>query len=235
MEKIVLLSFILLLCCGRVTAQTFENDTSFIKKAEANATQRYAQSIKGQSQLYNGSDYAHYNPLEDEHPYFVSDDWIMGSIYYDGNFYNNVALQYDISKDELLTEHYYGGSMLNLVKNKITSFMLGDNKFVHLQDSLHNGFYQLLYDGKTKVYARHTKALQETLSSSEIHRAFEEKTKYFLYKKRSYYHVKSKGSVLNVFGDKKKELNQFISKNKIKFKKSREQSIIKLAQFYDRS
>jgi len=57
---------------------------------------------------------------------------------------------------------------------------------------------------------------------------------YYLYKNGTYYSVSSEGSFLNVLKDKKKDLQQYIKANKLKFKKyQREDAMAKVAAYYD--
>jgi len=196
-------------------AQTYTKDSLFIATATTNGKNIYTATIRNQSQLYNGSDFKVYQSLQDEHPYLFSDDWITGSVQYDGNLYEDVSIQYDIQNDEVIIEYYNGIRSIKLTKPKVQYFTLEHNKFVLIQDpQIAVGFYQVLYEGPTKVYAKHSKTLQETISDREIQHSFTEKTKYYIHTKGSYHLVSSKGSVLNVFKDKKKELNQFANKNK---------------------
>ena len=61
-------------------SQQTEPDTTFLSRANKKSIARYSQAIQHQSRLFNGSDYVVYIPEEDEHPYFKSDDWVVGSI-----------------------------------------------------------------------------------------------------------------------------------------------------------
>src|SRR5688572_3256393 len=106
--------------------QLFKPDTTVLAQAKENTKKIYFQSIKGQSRLYNGSDYIMYRSIEDEHPYFPIDDWAFGTIVYDANFYENVPLMYDISQDIVLTEHILNGSVMELIGEKIERFTMQD-------------------------------------------------------------------------------------------------------------
>jgi len=216
-------------------AQSYRSDTAFIAAASANAVKHYHEAIKGQSQLYNGGDYAEYKTLEEEHPYFGSNDWVFGSVHYDGYLYEQVPLLYDLQTDQVLTESFSRSSTMKLIKERVKYFTIPGHKFVSQPDSsLHHGFYELLYDGRTKVYARHIKVLQETINQQVIVHDFEEKTRYYIYKDGAYFHVRSKSSIQGVFADQKRDLNQLMSKNKIRFRRNREQYIVRMAEFYDR-
>jgi len=224
-----------MLCLGITVspAQTFKADTLFRSVATASQEKVYLTRIRGQSQLYNGSDFDRYEPLKEEHPYLYSDDWMAGSVVYDGIRYENLSLQYDIRYDEVILE-YFNGISIRLVKVKVQSFTLEQHTFVHLSDpQVGDGYYELLYDGTTKVYAKHLKLFQETAADHKIERWFVEKTRYYVWSQGTYHTITSKKTLLGVFGDKKKELNQFASRNKLSFGKNKASFITRVAEQYD--
>jgi hypothetical protein len=232
--RILAITLLLHAGMGCALAQTVATDTTFIVAATKNSIRRYEQSIIGQSQLYNGADYFDYQPIKEEHPYFESDDWVTGSVHYDGFYYENIPLMYDIFKDQLISETYYSHSMMNLVKERITGFTLGPKTFVALKDSsMASGFYQVLYKGKVTAYARHIKTFREIIASQEINHEFDEKTRYYILKDGQYHSVKSRGSALKIFGEDRRELSQAMNKTKIRFKQNKEQYIVRLAEAYE--
>lgn len=234
MRAVCVLCLVLCLITELTKAQSYSQDTLFVVAAEANGKKIYSGAIRNQSQLYNGTDFKVYQSLKDEHPFLFSDDWITGTVQYDGNIYEDVPIQYDIQNDEVIIEYYNGIRSIRLIKPKVQYFTLERDKFVMLTDpQLSTGFYQVLYDGQTKVYARHSKTLQETISGREIQHSFTERTKYYVFSKGSYHLITGKGAVLDVFKDKKKELNQFAKKNKLGFRKNKAAYITQLADYYD--
>lgn len=233
-----LLPVLLWLLAPEAFSQSFKNDTAFVTAAVNSAVKNYNNAIQGQAQLYNGSDYALYRSLKDEHPYLGSDDWVFGSVYYDGYLYENVPMLYDISTDQLLTETYYSSSVMKLTQDKVSQFTLPDNRtFINQPDtSLSPGYYEVLYNGKTRAYARHIKIMQESLTSQEIIHEFDEKTRYYICMNNTCSSVKSKGALLKLFGDKKREAVQYVNKGKkLPFRKNRRAYITRLAEFHDRS
>ncbi len=214
-------------------AQTLPRDTAFVSYARENTKNVYTQIMKEQAQLYNGGDYLDYNPQKDEHPYFISEDWITGSIQYNNERYSNVSLLYNIYTDQVITEQP-SSIMIQLIRDKVQSFSIDGHQFIMIKETdLPTGFYDQLSDGKVKFFAKRIKEFHETISSSEIQRDFTEKSKYYICKDGHYYLVKGKKSVLNVLGDRKRELNQFIHQNHLRFRKNREVTIIKLIEFYN--
>jgi hypothetical protein len=212
-------------------------DTAFLSSARKSQIDLYASLIKGQTRLNNGSEYRDYLARNDEHPYFGIDDWAYGTIVYDDEFYENVAMFYDLSRDKIITEHSLNGAKLELISEKIQRFTMSKHTFVRLYPDkakvITEGFYELLYDGKTKVYARREKFLQQNVGSNTIVLTFEQKDKLYIFKDGIYYPVKSKDSVIEVFADKKQEIKAFMKKSGTKFKSDRESAIAGLASFYD--
>ncbi|HEY5825165.1 MAG TPA: hypothetical protein VIT44_12395 [Cyclobacteriaceae bacterium] len=232
MSRIILFFFIFT-AIGFVQAQNFKSDSSFLADAKKNSIQLYSKSLSAQSHLYNGSSYTEYRSQNEENPYFI-DEWLDGTIQYDSDFYENVPLLYDISRDKLITDHQYTVNKIELINERIGYFTIKDHLFVQLEDKrLTKGFYELVYDGLSKVYVRHQKTLQSKRVDYSIENLFEEKTTYYILKDGRYISVKSKGSVLNVLEDKKTELKKFIRDNHLSFTSARTKDITRLVQYYD--
>jgi hypothetical protein len=209
-------------------------DTAWIARAVQLSTTLYEKQLKGESQLFNGGDYSRYIPLREEHPYFLSNDWLEGSLVYDQQRYDNLWLQYDLTTDQLLIENYHYSNTIQLVKEQVQAFALGNRNFIQLQHpSIPFGYYELLYDGKTRAIARHTKNFQKEIQSGQLYHKFLEKTVYYLFINERYVTVTSKGSVLRLFGDRKQEVNRAFRSRHIPFGANKARSIALLAQLYD--
>ena len=233
--------FIFSISTQHTTAQPLSHkpDTSFITIAKKTAKELYFSSIIPESSLNNGGDYAEYDQRDEEHPYFLTDDWATGSVFYDNDYYYDVPLMYDISQQKVISEHYSSASKIALVNKKIRRFTLLDHTFIWIEKgpgthaTMPSGFYDALYDGKTKVVARRQKQLQEQIVSGKLEAEFEENNRYFIYKDNHYFPVKSKGSVIAVLGDQKASIRQFIRKHKLSFHSNREDAMKRIAGFYD--
>jgi len=214
-------------------------DTLFLAAARQYQQAQYDGSIRGQSRLYNGTEHRDYLAKSDENPYFNIDDWQWGFIYYDDVRYDSVAMFYDLSRDQVITEHMLTGAKIELVAKKISSFQMNGHLFERLyKDSsgvISEGFYERLYNGATSVYVRRTKTLSSRASGSELIYSFDERNRVYLKKDNHYYPVKSKKSVLKVLGDKKPELRAMLKREKIRMKTDREHAIVRMAQTYDSS
>jgi hypothetical protein len=217
-------------------AQPLAADTSFLAAAKMKQIQRYTTDIGGQARLYNGSAYKDFFSRDDEHPYFGIDDWVYGDIVYDEALYVNVPMFYDISSDKVITEHMLSGSKLELVNAKVMRFSLGKHQFIRVppgETDQVEGFVEVLYDGKTKVYARREKILMEKIESNSIIPRFDHKTRLYNKSGDRYYPVKSKRSVFGVLDDHRQELKAFLGKQKIRYGTDREYAIVLLATQYD--
>lgn len=221
--------------------QTRSADTLFLVPAIANAKAFYTQTIGVESHLFNGVQYKEHNPRLNEvgNPYFLSDDWLDGTVFYDGEVHEEVPILYDIVNDKVVIEHGFSGAKLELISEKLKYFSIVDHRFVRLEgdaiknSSLRPGFYDNLYDGQVKFYVKWQKTFIERIVSLEIHAEYLEATRYYIYKHGTYYSVNSKSSVLQVLKDRKAEIRKFIRKNNIEFSTSRELAIARVVSFYD--
>ena len=226
------------LCCAiQSFGQQLPLDTTFLTSAKVNQVKLYTQFMDGQTRLNNGSEYRDYLSHNEEHPYFGADDWAYGTIIYDEEVYENVPMFYDLSRDKVISEHSLNGAKLELISEKISMFTLGPHTFVRLAadeaKTITSGFHERLYDGKTKVYVRREKSLQQKVESNDIIFNFDEKNRVYIQKDGVYYPVKTKNSVLEVFNDRKQEIRAFLKKNGGINKHNRENAIAKVAAFYD--
>jgi hypothetical protein len=221
-------------------AQPAKRDTAFVTTAVNYTVNLYTQKLKGESPLHNGTQYSEYVSLNEEHPYFLNDDWIEGSIVYQNDRYDNVSIQFDISADKVITEHATSGHKIELINKKITEFTIGNHRFIKLEEKpgdtlrLTPGFYELLTEGPhVTLLARRIKSLQKKVVANEATAKFEEINRYYYLKDGVYYNVKGKKSALHVLADKKSLLKQQLKQNKTRFGGTRETALIETAKLYN--
>ncbi|HTF20543.1 MAG TPA: hypothetical protein VK658_20865 [Chryseolinea sp.] len=237
MRRLITCPLLVVLLPVAALAQQARPDTLFLAAARQYQQSLYDASIRGQSRLYNGTEYRDYLAQGDENPYFGADDWQYGYVYYDDVRYDSVAMFYDLSRDQVITEHMLTGAKIELIVKKISAFEINHHPFERLyRDSsgvISEGFYERLYNGPTKVYVKRTKTLSSRASGNELIYTFDERNRVYLLKDNQYHPVRTKKSVLRVFGDKKPELKSMLKDEKIKFKTARERAIVRMAQTYD--
>ncbi|MDB5136146.1 MAG: hypothetical protein JWP37_2749 [Mucilaginibacter sp.] len=241
--KLCVLCFLSTICIGKSFGQEAQNDSTYLKNMLAQTVSNFNKSIGQQSRLYNGAEYQLYDRTIKGTALFPLDaeTWELGQVNYDGIFYKDVPMMYDIYKDVVVVLLYNKFSMYTLLDERVHDFNLSGHHFVRVEaDSLNSrsgigtGFYDELYGGKIEVLAKRTKTIQNSTNvTANLETYFIEKNDYYLRKGNAYYSVGSQSSFLNVLKDKKKILQQYIKDNNIKFRKDPEGAMANIAAYYD--
>jgi len=237
---------VIICCCLlplRPLAQLSPNDSAVRAAAISNTIEQYHQFIKIGAPLYNGPQYVEYVlNINVGHPFFLTANYDdKGSILYDGIFYKDVPLKHDLVKNEVITKDPNNSLGLILSGEKVSYFTIFGHTFLRLvRDSsnrpvISTGFYDLLYNGKgIQLLEKETKAIDESISSYDgLRRFVVDGWSFYIRKDNVYHSVSSKSDVLNILKDKKSELNQFIRKNKLNFKRDKEGALKSIVAYYD--
>jgi len=213
-------------------AQDFLPDSVVYKRA-LDQTISYNISLDARtSGLYTGSRYVRDYYHAKGYPFFETDSFQKGDIFYNGVLYKNADLLYDLSTDNVVTKYSEDANIV-LVREKISYFKLRGHLFVAGNDALDRGFYDVLFTGKIEILAHRRKELTPWSKSMEFDATFSQTSNYFIYKDSSYYKVNNKQELLDVLKDKKTELKEFISKNRFDFRKNFETALLRTAMYYD--
>src|SRR6185369_6991220 len=152
------------------------------------------------------------------HPFFESQQFTNGEIYFDGMIFHEVRLCYDLVKDQVLILDFNSIHKIVLPTNKIEQFTLFDHTFVRIQhDSLNqvkSGFYDQLSKGKIALFVKREKKIIEKDEFPRIDIVVKSINTYYIRKEAVYYNFKNKTGLLNILHDKKKEILQYFKKNK---------------------
>ncbi|HVX25585.1 MAG TPA: hypothetical protein VHB70_04550 [Parafilimonas sp.] len=208
-------------------------DSSFTK-----AVSIYTNTLNTNIHLYNGSEYIDYDHRIKGNPLYQSLSYVPGSIIYDGTYYGNVEMFYDILHDDVIIKNYNDTALL-LVKEKVSSFDILNHHFIQLHfDSSEkhiesNVFYDVLCNGNAKLFAKRRKEIVEKIVLQVSESYYNETDTYFIYNRNNFYAVKNKASVLDALRDKKTELVKFMHQSKIKFRQDPETSMIKMVTYYN--
>ncbi len=236
--KIITAIFLLILS-HKALSQTAATAVTTIGVNEAiNLYHRFLQPETG---LYNGTEYIDYAYLINEgSPYFMSAQLTAGSVVYHNILYLDVPMQYDIVKGEVVISDQLHQHKISLQSEQVSGFTILGNSFVRLtkdssaQSFINTGFYQVLYKGRSRLLKKQTKTVQENLSViSGLEQYLNESQNFYLEKNHTYYVVNNKTSLLDAMRDKKKEMQHFIKKNKLRFKKNKDAALLSAVQHYD--
>lgn len=218
-----------------------KNEISLEQLTVRNAASVYFQSLGEQSGIYRGTEYTGYPfRLKSGHQFFESEDISYGSVFYDGILYENVPMRFDIIKDQLVVRYVDQVSGISLHNEKIDFFSLHNHHFIHIKEDNLNppaipaGFYDRVYDGGIQVLVSRSKGtLKEVSVEGNFITVLKQKNNVFLKKDGLYYPVERLGSVIKVLSNKQKEIQEFLKKSNVKFRKNPENAIIRMVRYYD--
>ncbi len=236
--KLVTISLLAISCfIFEVLAQS-NLDSINILVAKDKALTLYELALEGTHHLYNGSEYLVYEPLDEEHPYFLTEEWTYCDLKYDGEWFRNVPLLFDIDKNKLIASYYYNGSKMQLVERRVDEFVLEGHRFTNLKNTadtttVKKGYYELLYDGKTKVLARRMKDFIEKLEGMGALRKFNESSQVFVTYNGEYYKIQNKRDLLMIFSDRRRQVKDFIRDKQLFLPNNKENSIVQVAMYID--
>lgn len=235
------ISLIVLTVVHPANAQTAQEDSIFYQTALTNTISIYKKQLGDQSPLYNGSRYSPTGFIfRTGSPYFISDSFNLGSVVYDDILFDSVYLLYEDMR-ELLVSRNNNNYLLQLINQRVSSFITSGHPFIRLTaDSLHpgipkTGYYEILYPGRSQLLKKTFKTIIEEPSVYEntIIRHIEETENYYIRIGGTYQRVKSKSELLMLMHDHQKEIQKYIKKTKLNYRKNRENLLILTAEYYD--
>ena len=233
-------SLIVLTIIHPANAQTAQEDSIFYQTALTNTLSIYKKQLGDQSPFYNGSRYSPSGFIfRTGSPYFLSDSFNLGSVVYDGILFDSVYLLYEDLRELLVSRN--NNYLLQLINQRVSSFIISDHPFIRLTaDGLHpgipkTGYYEILYPGRSQLLKKTSKTIIEEPSVYEntIIRHIYETENYYIRIAGSYQHVKYKSELLMLMHDHQKEIQKYIKKTKLNFRKNRENLLILTAEYYD--
>ncbi len=237
--KICLLVF----SASQALSQTSESSgREFLSHAYKNAVGQYEDFIGSSSQIFNGDEYVEYDYRINGYPCFDAEFYSMGWIVYNDMLFDSVELKYDVYKQQVVIQHYDGKGYskdLILANEWIKEFFYEGHYFVKIEENLairsdlDDGFYEILYDGKTETISKRIKLYNEVIDDQKIKKEFITKDKFYLLHNDQFHHIKNKRSLLNTLVDRKREVKKFIKRNKLKFRKELENSLLQVSRYYD--
>ena len=225
-----------------VWCQANQDANSILALAKSSALSNYEINIKASSLIFNGREYLdpYVNKNLEGHLYFLSEDWLAGSIFYDGEVYSSVPLKFNLLNGKVIVENPQAIGDIELVSEKIKYFSIGshlfiDPKTIQLKRKIapQAKFLDLLYEGKTSVVADRQKSFKKKEVDAQLVYEVWEQAHYFIIKDGDYIPVKSKSQVLKVLTDRKSDLKKFIIENKIRFQADKEVALKRLIEKYN--
>jgi hypothetical protein len=198
--------------------------------------QNYQQTLGLSNPLYNGVVHVDYPSTIAGNPYYFSTDWVIGKIQFEDITYENIPLKYDVFADRVIVKHPNGFGII-LYSPRIQFFEIAGAHFIYFDSKKHNemlpsGFYQVLANGKIELLAKRAKKLNEKITS-KIEQQYDDVDRHYIIKNNKAYPVGNLKSVLKVLSERKKDIKDFIKKNRYRYRRNTEFTLTKIVTFYN--
>ena len=223
----------------KIFSQSSTMDSAHYQSAINHIIQLYTDSLKENLRLYNGTEFTAGFRRSAGHPFFEDVEPQKGEIFYEGIFYNNVRLHYDLTHDEVIFVSPENNLNIKLITRKIGWFIISGHLFVNVTagDSLAglpgHGFFERIDLKPYSVLIKRTKSLFQP-SRDEDSSKFIMHNTYFLKRENICYPVKSKRSLLAFCRDRKSEVSKFMQEENLNFKTDPERTIVEVIGYYSK-
>ncbi len=191
--------------------------------------------------LYNGTEFKDvYLNTDDSYRFFEEYNFTKGNIFYNGQFYSNVLLKYDVYEDNIITHSDDNLSIFNvtLVPEFVSSFSLYGRNFVRLTDTgLNldgNNFFEIAYKGTDiNLYIKHIKKKKDKALKSGIQYSFSDDNFYLLKTENEYYIVNSVKDIRNAIPQNDNQIRDFYKTYKSLYKSNLDRFMLNLVKYLD--
>ncbi|MBD3583305.1 hypothetical protein [Flavobacterium selenitireducens] len=191
--------------------------------------------------INNGRAYPNpYKVKNGNHQFYDRDDYVSGSVVYNGQPYFDVSLRYDIYHDILVLRPKNISNNIGTIleKNFVDSFAIGSATFVNLgnltaKPDFVSGYYEKVEGKSFTLYAKHHKFRRERHDGSVTYEEFSQDPNFIVERNGTFSKANSKNDVIALFPDQKQRIRDFYQKERELFKKTPVQFMKKLLQHID--
>jgi hypothetical protein len=168
------------------------------------------------SLLYNGTEYIKQFDQTKGTPFFPTEK-TNGSVFYFGNWYQNLDLLYDIQDDIVITRDIQGLLKMRLTREKLDEFMVDGHHFVKIKLTTPAGeFYEQFYKGQRSLLMQWRKV---TDSEDPQNQKFILRKTLFVLDKGEIIPLDKTSDLFSIDPKHLKELKKIYREQKISFKK----------------
>src|SRR5690606_20901956 len=174
------------------------------------------------TRLYNGIEYIEkHRTINEKNKFFFSNSTVIGEILYDGEWFTDLPLKYNVFEDLLLIqlESGSGKSILQPVKDKVERFHLNNHIFLNiLPRSAGNsgtGFHEVLWESSDlAILKKHSKKLIEKRDRKVEYFEFNYlKPNYVLRFNDQFFNLNSKRDMVRIFPENEELIDKFYKNN----------------------
>lgn len=191
--------------------------------------------------LYNGTEFTDlYLNTDGSFRYFNGFDYSKATINYNGQYFVNVSMRYDLLEDKLLVRSDDNLSIFNieLIPEFVESFSLYGRNFVRLDDTnlnlAGNKFFQVAFRGTNlELYLKLAKRKKEKTKRKAVEYKFTDDNFFLVKKDGKYSMLSSIRDFKKVLPEKEEEIKEFYKVYRSLYKSNREQFMLKLFIYLD--
>jgi hypothetical protein len=190
--------------------------------------------------LFNGRVWKNQVGLMDGDPYFLSSDFLTGTVGFNSYNFEKVKIKYDILNDELLLKKDEG-TIIQINKELLTSFNLFFNgtvfHFVKINNDTRgnlSGYCHLVYEGKIRIYVKYNMNIIPPAFTNGLPK-FSQINKVYIAKGNIIQKVDSRKGLLDLFESKEDQLmlKKFIISNQIRISRDNPDSFRRVIEYYE--
>ena len=187
--------------------------------------------------LYNGTEFTDlFVNTNGTYRYLDGFDYTKGFVLYNGEYYVDVLLKYDVFKDNLLTrsDDKLGAFNVKLIPEFVSKFSIHNLHFVRLTHNDANGFFELAFQGNhLDLYIKHKKKKHDKPLKTGVQYSFKPINFYLFKYQENYAKIESIGDLRRAFPTFKTQINDFHRIYKSLYDKERDGFMTKLAEYLD--
>ncbi len=188
--------------------------------------------------LYNGKLWYRKHSNVHGNEFFTSALWNRGDVIINDRIYRNNDLRYDILNDDLLIRRS-DGVVIILNREKIFGFSIsiGEEEyrfgnFSGKDITGFNGYANILYDGRTALLLKPVKEILP-LGYQKIYDLFVQTDYLYIKKNGTITRIRSRKGLLDLLGDRGKEIRNFIRINRLDVFPKQPWTLIPVLRYYD--
>lgn len=213
-------AFASLVCLAQNTNSIAKIETNNFGFSQSDAEAAYKKQFYNYNSYLDGKEYIPYYASGVKTP-LLNQSFGIGTLYKKHNVYHEIFLTYDLYLDKLIVSPIHKELsnykvILNelevdscVIRFKNQRQIITMKKIIFSDDLINhppNGFYEILFEGKMKLYVKHSARVVTRESLDHYHYD----PKFYLLKNKQFYELKSKRKFLKLFVNHKKNIKERI-------------------------
>ncbi len=172
--------------------------------------------------IKNGAAHLNFDKtIDNQNRYYGSDDFKIGNVNYNNQNYFDLFFKYDIYEDELVLRPYNesNNTKINLIKENINYFTLGNEKFVNLRElnktTFKGGYYEeVVINNNIILYIKYHKEKKKNIKDESNVIEYLPRFEFILFKENKFNLINEKKEIIALFPANKTKINDFYLMNK---------------------